>query len=201
MSDDKTTPKWVQPVVDYTGLGLFVLAFIIKRDLLAASWGLAAGSVIGLVVGFVMQKKLAWMPLVTGASAIFFASLTLIFHDSFFIKIKLTVIDSIFAVLLLGGLAVGKRPLKAVLGAAVNLSDPAWRTLTIRYGLYCAFLALANAVIALNPKLFSDAVWVAFRFPGVPIMTVVFSLAQTPFLMREMKDPEHATDLPPPPAS
>jgi intracellular septation protein len=141
------------------------------------------------------------MPLVTGASAIFFAGLTLIFHDSFFIKIKLTVIDSIFAALLLGGLALGKRPLKAVLGAALTMSDPAWKTLTLRYGLFCLFLAVANAVIALNPAIFSDAVWVAFRFPVVPIMTVLFSLAQTPLIMREMKDAEAADELPPPPAS
>jgi intracellular septation protein len=196
-----STAKWVQPVVDYTGLGLFVLAFVIWRDLLAASWGLAVGSAVGLAVGFAIQRKLAWMPLVTGASAIFFATLTLIFHDSFFIKIKLTVVDSIFAALLLGGVAMGKRPLKALLGAAIKMSDAAWRTLTIRYGLFCVFLAAANAIIALNPAIFSDAVWVAFRFPGVPIVTVLFSLAQTPFLMREMKDEEAASELPPPPAS
>jgi intracellular septation protein len=197
----KHAAKWVQPVVDYSGLGIFVLIFIIQRDLVMASWGLAAGSAVGLIVGFLMQRKLAWMPLVTGASAIFFASLTLIFHDSFFIKIKLTVVDSIFAVLLLGGLAMNKHPLRAVLGGAIKMSDAAWRTLTIRYGLYCVALAVANAVIALNPTIFSDAVWVAFRFPVVPIATVLFSLAQTPFLMREMKDEEAIEDVPPPPAS
>lgn len=196
----KHTAKWVQPVVDYSGLAVFLLIYLIRRDVVVASWGLAAGSVIGLVVGFLMQRKLAIMPLATGLSAIFFAGLTLIFHDSFFIKIKLTVVDTIFAVLLLGGLAMNKHPLRAVLGGAIRMSDAAWRTLTIRYGLYCVALAVSNAIIALNPSIFSDAVWVAFRFPGVPIATVLFSLAQTPFLMREMKDEEAVEDVPPPPA-
>jgi intracellular septation protein len=196
-----STAKWVQPVVDYSGLGLFVLVYIVKRDLQTASWGMAIGSALGLIVGFIMQRKLALMPLVTGSIAIVFASLTLIFHNTFFIKIKLTVVDTIFAAVLLGGLAIGKRPLKAVLGAAIKVSDQAWKVLTLRYGLYCAFLAISNAIIALNPAIFSDDIYVAYRTIAVPLMTVVFSLAQTPFLMREMKDEEAAHELPPPPAN
>ena len=198
---ERSTAKWVQPVVDYTGLACFALGYIIKRDILMASWGLAIGSAIGLIVGLIMQRKLAIMPLVTGVLAIVFASLTLIFHNSFFVKIKLTVVDTLFAVILLGGVAIGKRPLRAVLGAALKMSDPAWRTLNLRYGFYCVFLALANSILALNPQTFSDDVYVGFRTIAVPVMTVLFSLAQTPFLMREMKDEEAAHDLPPPPAS
>lgn len=198
---ERSTAKWVQPVVDYTGLACFALGYIIKRDILMASWGLAIGSAIGLIVGLIMQRKLPLMPLVTGLLAIVFASLTLIFHNSFFVKIKLTVVDSLFAIILLGGVAMGKRPLKAVLGAALKMSDGAWKTLTLRYGFYCVFLAVANSILALNPSTFSDDVYVAFRTIAVPIMTVLFSLAQTPFLMREMKDEEAAHDLPPPPAS
>jgi intracellular septation protein len=199
--NDAKTAKWVQPVVDYTGLGFFVIGYLLHRNLLDAAWGLAIGSVIGLLVGLVMQRKLALMPLVTGVLAVFFAGLTLYFHNSFFLKIKLTVVDSIFAVILLGGVAIGKRPLKAVIGAAVHMSDPAWRTLNIRYGLYCVFLAVANAIVALWPGI-PDAWWVAFRFPGVPILTVLFSLAQAPFFMREMKEhPEEVGEIPPPPAS
>ena len=81
----RTTAKWVQPVVDYTGLAAFVIGYLIKRDLQMAAWGLAIGSVIGLAVGLIMQRKLAMMPLVTGILAIVFASLTLIFHNDFFI--------------------------------------------------------------------------------------------------------------------
>ena len=198
---ERSTAKWVQPVVDYTGLACFALGYIIKRDILMASWGLAIGSAIGLIVGLIMQRKLPIMPLVTGVLAIVFASLTLIFHNSFFVKIKLTVVDTLFAIILLGGVAIGKRPLKAVLGAALKMSDPAWRTLNLRYGFYCVFLAVANSILALNPQTFSDDVYVAFRTIAVPVMTVLFSLAQTPFLMREMKDEEAAHDLPPPPAS
>ena len=126
---ERSTAKWVQPVVDYSGLALFVVGYLIKRDLMMAAWGLAIGSVVGLIVGLIMQRKLAVMPLVTGVLAVVFAGLTLIFHNTFFLKIKLTVVDSIFAIILLGGVAMGKRPLKAVIGAAVHMSDPAWRTL------------------------------------------------------------------------
>jgi intracellular septation protein len=199
--DDAKTAKWVQPVIDYSGLALFVIGYLIRRNLLDAAWGLAVGSVLGLIVGFVMQRKLAIMPLVTGVLAVVFAGLTLVFHNTFFLKIKLTVVDTIFAVILLGGVAIGKRPLRAIFGAALHMSDAAWRTLNIRYGLYCVFLAVANAVVALTPGI-PDSVWVAFRFPVVPILTVLFTLAQTPFFMREMKEhPEEIGEVPPPPAS
>jgi intracellular septation protein len=198
---ERSTAKWVQPVVDYTGLGLMVIGYLIRRNLLDAAWGLAVGSVIGLVVGFAMQRKLALMPLVTAVLAVVFAALTLIFHNTFFLKIKLTIVDAIFAAVLFGGVAMGKRPLKALLGAAVHMSDAAWKSLNLRYGFFCLFLAVSNAVVAMTPSI-PDAWWVAFRFPGVPILTVLFSLAQTPFFMREMKEhPEEVEEVPPPPAS
>src|SRR3954462_6506682 len=99
---ERSTAKWAQPVVDYTGLGLMLVGYIVKRDLMGASAGLIVGSVIGLLIGLVMQRKLALMPLVTGVLAVVFGGLTLYFHNSFFLKIKLTVVDSIFAVILLG---------------------------------------------------------------------------------------------------
>ncbi|HET9161149.1 MAG TPA: septation protein IspZ [Caulobacteraceae bacterium] len=198
---ERSTAKWVQPVVDYTGLGLMVVGFIYRRNMMDAAWGLVAGSVIGLIVGLIMQRKIAIMPLVTAVLAVVFAGLTLYFHNTFFLKIKLTIVDTIFAVILLGGVAIGKRPLRALLGAAVHMSDTAWKSLNIRYGLYCVFLAVANAIVALTPSI-PDSWWVAFRFPGVPILTVLFSLAQAPFFMRELKEhPEEVTEVPPPPAS
>ena len=59
---EKKEPKWVQPVVDYTGLIGFAGAYAVTRDLMQASWGLAIGSAIGLAVGLLIQRRLAWLP-------------------------------------------------------------------------------------------------------------------------------------------
>lgn len=87
----------------------------------------------------------------------------------------------VYGVLLLGGLAMKKTPLKMLLGDAFPMTDAGWRTLTLRYGLF--FLALA----ALNEFVWRtqpDATWVIFRFPGLMILTVIFSMTQAPMMMK-----------------
>lgn len=205
MADAKTKgPKWVQPVVDYAGLIAFVGAYVITRDLMKASWGLAIGSAAGLAAGLIFQKRIAPLPAFTGGSAVLFASLALIFHDTIFIKIKLTIIDALLAAALLGGLAMGKAPLKAMLGDALKLTDATWRKLTVRYALFFLLLAIANEIIWRNAgegKLWTEGMWVAFRFPGVPILAVLFSLSQTPMMMKDMAAVEAGGEDPPiPPA-
>ena len=193
-------PKWVQPTVDYLGLIAFAGAYVISRmtgkgDLLFASWGLAIGSAAGLALGLIVLKKLPILPLFTGVSAIVFASLALIFHDTIFIKIKLTIIDGILACSLLAGQAMGKAPLKALLGGQLNMSDATWGKLTVRYAAFFVLVAVCNEVIwrsAAAHHLFTEGNWVFFRFPGVPILAVIFSFTQVPLMMKDMEAQEAA---------
>ena len=89
-----------------------------------------------------------------------FSGLTVLFHNDFFIKIKLSIIDGILALALFIGLAMGKQPLKALLGEALKLSDETWRKLTFRYALFFAALALharmpATQLVKAVPSLLS----------------------------------------------
>ena len=191
--------KWVRGVVDYGGLVAFLIGFFLNRGggmtsqeaLVQATWWLVGGSLLGLVVGFVFEKRIAPFPLIAGGAALVFGGLTLFFHDVRFVKLKPTVMNSLFGVALLGGLILRKNPLKLLLGDAVRMPDEGWRKLTLNYGLF--FLALA----ALNEFVWRtqpDDVWVVFRFPGLLILTVLFGFAQVPLMMKYAK-----TDEPPPP--
>ena len=191
--------KWVRGVVDYGGLVAFLIGFFLNRGggmtsqeaLVQATWWLVGGSLLGLVVGFVFEKRIAPFPLIAGGAALVFGGLTLFFHDVRFVKLKPTVMNSLFGVALLGGLILRKNPLKLLLGDAVKMPDEGWRKLTLNYGLF--FLALA----ALNEFVWRtqpDDVWVVFRFPGLLILTVLFGFAQVPLMMKYAK-----TDEPPPP--
>ncbi|MBB3892575.1 intracellular septation protein [Phenylobacterium haematophilum] len=191
--------KWVRGVVDYGGLVAFLIGFFLNRGggmtsqeaLVQATWWLVGGSLLGLVVGFVFEKRIAPFPLIAGGAALVFGGLTLFFHDVRFVKLKPTVMNTLFGVALLGGLVLRKNPLKLLLGDAVKMPDVGWRKLTLNYGLF--FLALA----ALNEFVWRtqpDDVWVVFRFPGLLILTVLFGFAQVPLMMKYAK-----TDEPPPP--
>jgi intracellular septation protein len=184
---------WVTWFVDYFALAAFMVAyFVTGRNLEKATVALVVASAIALVVGFAVERRLAPFPAIAGGAALIFGALTLGFHDPRFLKIKPTVMNLAFGVVLLGGLALGKHPLKLLLGEAFDMPETVWRKLTLRYGLFfLALAALNEAVWRTQP----DAVWVLFRFPGLMVLTVVFSLVQAPLLMKYVR----GDTLPPPP--
>lgn len=185
--------RWVSWFVDYFALAAFLIGyFVTGKDLQQATWALVAGSAIALVVGVVVERRLAPFPAITGGAALLFGGLTLVFHDARFLKMKPTVMNLVFAGVMFGGLAMRKHPLKLLLGEAFEMPDPAWRKLTLRYGVFFTALAVANEVIWRTQ---SEQTWVLFRFPGLMAVTLVFSLTQAPFLMKYMK----VEELPPPP--
>ena len=183
---------WVRYFVDYAALAAFLAAFLVTRDIQKATWGLVVGSVIAIAVGFAVERRLAPLPLFVGGAGLVFGGASLFFHDPRILKVKPTIVNTAIGLLLLGGLAMRKHPLKLVLGDAFEMPEAVWRRLTLNYAGF--FLALA----ALNEFVWrtqTDGTWVFFRFPGMMILTVVFSIAHAPLLMKYVK----AEELPPPP--
>jgi len=185
--------KWVTWFVDYFALAAFLIGyFATGRNIQQATWVLVAGSALALVVGYAVERRLAPFPALAGGAALVFGGLTLIFHDVRFLKMKPTVMNLFFSVLMFGGLILRKQPLKMLMGEAVEMPDEAWRKLTLRYGVFFAALAGLNEVVWRTQP---EETWVLFRFPGLIVVTLLFSLSQAPFLMKYMK----TSDLPPPP--
>ena len=199
---DTKRPQWIRQAVDFGALIAFMAAYFITRDMIKATWVLVIASAIALTVGFVLERRLAPMPLITGGFALVFGALTILTDDDLFVKLKLTVQNGLLAAVLLGSLPLNKSPFKALLGSAIKVTDAAWRTLTLRYGLYFLAVAIANEVFrspaavtaiwsALNlgtPD--PNGVWTAFR--GVLwIAASIFGLCQVPLIMKNMiKDEE-----------
>jgi intracellular septation protein len=189
--------KWVRMAVDYGAPIAFAVAFYgFGRDMLMATGVLVAASVLALAVGFFVERRIAPLPLIAGIFAVVFGGLTLIFHDPSFVKMKLSFQNAAFAAALLGGMALGKNPLKMLMGDSVRMEDAAWRQLSLRYAGYFILVVIANEIVWRTQ---SDAFWVNFRTALLPL-AVVFSLAQVPFMMKHMKQPAERDDvLPEPP--
>ena len=184
---------WVRWFVDYSALAVFLVAFFVTgRDLQQATWALVAGSTVALAVGLAVERRIAPFPAIAGGAALLFGGLSLIFHDPRLLKIKPTVMNGLFGVALFGGLILRKNPLKLVLAEAFEMPDPVWRVLTIRYGLMFFSLAALNEFVWRTQ---SDSVWVLFRFPGLMVLTLIFTFAQVPLLIKYVK----VEDMPPPP--
>jgi len=131
--------------------------------LLIATALFMAATVISLIVSKIVFKHLPVMPFVSGIVVMVFGSLSIWLQDETFIKMKPTIVNTLFGVVLLGGLFYGKSLLGYVFNAAFQLDEEGWKKLTLRWGLFFLFLAVLNEVVWRN---FSDAVWVNFKGLG-----------------------------------
>jgi intracellular septation protein len=183
----RKVPKWVHYFVDYAGLVVFLITLVVTKSAVTASWAIVGGSILALVVGLVMERRIAPMPLVTAVLGLIFGGLTLFFHDERFIKVKPTILYTAFGLFLITGAIRGKNPLKALMGDAFHLPDPVVRTLTLRYALFFFALAIANEAVWRTQ---TTVFWGFFKFPGVPILIFLFAMTQAPLMMKHMPDDE-----------
>ena len=153
-----------------------------------AAFGIFAATAVFMVVmiaviaiGVAIERKVSPIPLITAVLVLVFGGLTLWLANDIFIKIKPTILYATFAAVLLGGLAFSRLFIKLLLGQTLRLSEPAWRTLTWRWALFFVALAVLNEFVWRNV---STNTWVAFKVWGVFPLTLLFAMAQTPFIAR-----------------
>lgn len=151
-----------------------------------ATGAFMVATLASLVAMWVLARRIAVMPLVSALVVMVFGGLTLWLQDDHFIKLKPTMVNALFGVLLLGGLVVRKPLLPYVFDGMVTLTDEGWRVLTIRWGVFFLVMAVVNEVVW---RSVSTDTWVAFKTFGYLPLTFVFAMAQAPLMARhELKD-------------
>jgi intracellular septation protein len=175
-------------------MGPLVLFFVTnwKFGIFPATGVLMASVVAALGVSWIMTRHLPVMPVVTAIAVVFFGALTFFFHDELFIKLKPTIVNTIFGTILLVALALNKLLLPIVLDSVLKLTEEGWRKLTLRWGFFFYVLAILNEVVWRTQ---TTDFWVSFKAFGVMPLTIVFALAQVPLIMKhELKDPQAGQD-------
>ena len=193
---DELKPQIIKMALE---LGPLVVFFIVNtkgEDILAALPALSqwftqpiifatavfmAAMVISLLLSWLLLRRVAVMPLVTGVVVLIFGGLTLYFQDATFIKMKPTIVNTLFGVTLLGGLAFGQSLLKYVFGEVYKLEPKGWTILTLRWGLFFILLAVMNEVVWRTQ---STDFWVAFKVWATMPLTVIFAAFQLPVLTK-----------------
>jgi intracellular septation protein len=143
-------------------------------------------TVISLAVARLRYHKVPVMPLVSGAIVLVFGGLTLYLQDETFIKLKPTIVYTMFAVLLLAGLLFRKPVLELLFGPVFTLTEEGWRKLTLRWTAFFFAMAVVNELVWRN---FSTDAWVSFKAFGFLPLTFLFALAQVPLLQRHGEPP------------
>ena len=163
-----------------------------------ALYGIFAGTG-AFMVATVLSLGFAWwryhkvptMPLVSAVIVLVFGGLTLYLHDDTFIKLKPTIVYTMFAVLLLGGLVTGKPVLAFLFGPVFHLTEEGWRKLTLRWAVFFIAMAVLNELVWRN---FSTDTWVSFKVFGFLPITFLFALAQVPLMQRYSTAEDEGSD-------
>jgi len=192
-TDQPKPPAWVKPAADFGPLVVFFGAFYGSgKDLMVATAALMVATVVSVGLTYTFERKVAWVPIFTALVVMFFGGLTLWLQDDRFIKMKPTIVQAMFCVILLGGLVVRRPLLRYVLGHVLPMTEAGWRKLTVRYALFFAAMAALNEAVWRTQ---SDDVWVNFKIFGLLGLTMVFSLSQVPMMNRHRLDEDEDREL------
>lgn len=185
-------PQRLKLALDFAPL----VAFFIAYKLGGVYWAtgiIIALTILSLIVGYAITGRLAKFPLFSGILITVMGGLTLYLHNDMFVKMKPTAANLIFAGILGGGLLTNRMFLKDLLGSAIEMPQPAWRTLTWRWVVFFLVLAGLNEYVW---RSMSEETWVNFKVFGLMGLTMVFAIANAPFMARHMPkdDPKPSAD-------
>lgn len=177
---DELRPQLIKLALELGPLALFFFMNARFDIFVATAWFMGA-MVVSLALSWLIMKRIAIMPLVTGVVVLIFGGLTLYLQDDTFIKMKPTIVNTLFGGVLLGGMLFGQNLLKYVFGEVYKLQEEGWRQMTLRWGVFFFVLAVLNEVVWRN---FSTDFWVTFKVWGIMPLTLVFSMMQLPLLTK-----------------
>jgi len=161
-------------LIDIGPLAIFFV-FYTKSGLQASILPFMIATVIAVIFSYILEKKIPIMPTVGATIVLIFGGLTIYFDNEIFFKMKPTIINLLFAVILYGGVIIKKPLLKFLLGAALKLQDEGWKILTQRWIGFFIALAILNEIIWRTQ---STDIWVNFKVFGILPITFIFTITQ-----------------------
>jgi intracellular septation protein len=92
-----------------------------------------------------------------------------------------TIINSLFAAVLIISTYLKKPILKMMLNSSIKLTDQGWSTLNKMWSVYFIFLAILNEIVWRN---YPTDIWVNFKVFGIMGVTIAFTIIQIPILIK-----------------
>ena len=183
---------------DFFPLILFFGAYKLYGIYVATSVAIIAS--LGQVIWFWFRyRRFETTHLITLSVILIFGGMTLIFRDDVFIKWKPTIINWLFAVIVIGSQFLGKRTaLERLLGGKMALPAPIWKKVNLSWGLFFLVSGALNLYIAfffrthLDDQIRTDF-WVNFKVFGLLGLTLAFSIIQMLLISRHIVSEDDKT--------
>ena len=161
-----------------------LIIFFITNYFYGIFWGtgaLVVSTIISIILSKILENKIPLIAAFGCLAVAFFGSLTIIFQDEIFIKIKPTIVSVFIAMILLIGEFFGKQPIKIVMSSNLNLSQKGWEYLSKLWIIMFFSMAFANEIAWRN---LSTDDWVTFKVFGIPILSIIFAFLSIPIITR-----------------
>jgi intracellular septation protein len=173
--------------IDFGPLLIFFVTFHwLRRDnpddaLFIAAAIFAVAALIALALGWLKYRTLSFVLILSTILIVGTTALAFFFDNKLFLFMRPTVVNGLLGLGVLGGVVFGKNVLKVLLGDAFTLPAKAWNTLAIRWGIFFLCVAAINEVVWRTQ---TEAFWVNFKTFGFMPLTLIFTLAQIPFIQK-----------------
>ena len=172
-------------IIDFGPLLIFFVVYSKSgKNLSTAIPPLIIATIIAVLISYVVEQKIPYIPLIGGIIISVFGGLTLYFNNPVFLYVKPTIINVVFGIVLTFEKLFTQEPiLKKMLGKTLSLSDEGWKALTIRWIFFFFALALLNECVWRTQ---TEEFWVNFKVWGILPLTFVFTASQM-FLINKHK--------------
>ena len=141
---------------------------------------LILSTLIAVALMYFVEKKIPYVPLIGAVVISLFGGLTLYFNNPIFIYMKPTIVNTIFAIILIiSKIYFNKNFLKLFLQTAFQLNEDGWSKLNFRWAYFFIFLAILNEFVWRTQP---ETTWVNFKVWGMLPITIIFTAMQLPLI-------------------
>tara|TARA_B100000242_G_scaffold157205_1_gene112357 strand:- start:3503 stop:4048 length:546 start_codon:yes stop_codon:yes gene_type:complete len=168
-------------ITDFGPLLVFFYFYkIYDNNLIKAIPPLVIATLLAVIVAFLLEKKIPFVPLIGAVIISLFGGLSYYFNNPIFIYLKPTIINLIFALaLIVGQKLFQKNILKIMLGKTIQLDDIGWNKLNYRWAYFFIFLAALNELVWRTQ---TEQIWVIFKVWVILPLTFIFTIFQVPLI-------------------
>ena len=158
----------------------FTIYYKSENNLRLAIPPLIIATLIAVLISYMVERKIPYVPLAGGIIISIFGCLTLYFNNPIFLYVKPTIINIIFAlVLFVGKTFLNKNFLKILFNNAFQINETGWDKLNNRWIIFFIFLALVNELVWRTQ---TEVIWVNFKVWGMLPLTFIFTACQLPLI-------------------
>ena len=163
-----------------------------KGELIADGelYGIAAfilATIIVIPVLWILERKIPYMAITIGIFVTIFGLISIYLEDTYYIQLKPTIVNLIFAGILIFSQVIFKKNLLKLVfnNKGFNLTEKGWKSLNFRWPIFFVFLALLNEILR-NPNWFTYTEWLKYKvYIVMPVSFIFILIFIMPIMLKE----------------